>query len=172
MTSPLPGDFCCCNIAGETGTLIGLGQKLSGGPYSQYEHVFIYTGDGLAVEARPGGAAEIPCPNPRLQLWSTGVLNPTDAQRQQIVLSARSYAVHHVGYSYLDYLAILAHQEHIPFPGLRGFIEDNGHMICSQLADQCWDNGSYHLFADGRWPGYVRPSDMAAVVMAVRNERH
>jgi uncharacterized protein YycO len=162
---PLPGDFCCCDISGNVGGLIHLAQKLSGGHNSQYEHVFIYTGDGLAVEARPHGAAEIPCPTPKLQLWSTGIISLTPVQRTRIVTSARAYAERKVGYSYLDYLAIAAHQDHIPFPGLQDFISYTGHMICSQLVDQCYFNGQVNLFTDHRWPGYVRPSDMADVVL-------
>lgn len=163
MSTPLPGDFCCCDISGDVGGFIHLAQKLSGGPYSQYEHVFVYTGDGLAVQAEPGGAVEIPCPNPQRQLWSTGILSPTDDQRKTIVSWARAYADRHVGYSFLDYAAIFAHQNHLNFPGLRGFISYTGHMICSQLVDQCWANAKYHLFT-GRWPGFVRPSDMAEAV--------
>lgn len=166
ISTPLPGDFCCCDIAGDIGGFIHLAQKLSGGPYSQYEHVFVFTGDGLAVEAEPGGAKEVKCPNPDLQLWSTGIITPTDEQRRRIVTSARMYAEKKVPYSFLDYAAIFAHQEHLDFPGIQHYISYTGHMICSQLVDQCYFNAGYHLFTDNRWPGYVRPSDMVSAIMA------
>jgi hypothetical protein len=34
------------------------------------------------------------------------------------------------------------------------------HMICSQLADETALRGGWHLFDDGRWPGYVPPCDL------------
>jgi hypothetical protein len=171
ISTPLPGDFCCCNVAGDIGGFIHLGQKLSGGPYSQYEHVFVYIGDGLAVQAEPGGAKEVKCPNPARQLWSTGSIKPTDDERRRIVTSARMYAQSKVPYSFLDYAAIFAHQEHLNLPGVRQYISHTGHMICSQLVDQCYFNAGHHLFIDGRWPGYVRPSDMAWVIMLMAGEK-
>lgn len=42
---------------------------------------------------------------------------------------------------------------------LREFIESTGHMICSELGDRARLDAGSHLFTDGRWPGYVKPSD-------------
>lgn len=163
-TTLKPGDFCCVDILGDVGAFIHLAEKLSGGPYSQYQHVFVYVGDGKIVQAQPGGAAELPLYERPLMLWSTDIVKPTDAQRGQIVASARMYAFRGVPYSFLDYVAIFAHQEHLNFPGLKDYISHTGHMICSQLVDQCYANAQYHLFLDGRWPGFVRPSDMAEAI--------
>src|SRR5258708_29450415 len=78
-------------------------------------------------------------------------------QRTAICLAARSNIG--VGYSWADYMAIAAHRLHIPSPGLRDFIADSTHQICSQLIDTCYADAGVHLFADGRWPGYVTPAD-------------
>jgi hypothetical protein len=62
-----------------------------------------------------------------------------------------------VPYSFLDYAALAAHRWHIPTPGLKRFVGDTGHMICSQLVDQAAADGGWRLFDDQRWPGFVTP---------------
>jgi hypothetical protein len=63
-------------------------------------------------------------------------------------------------YSIADYAALISHRWHIPSPGLKDFIGDTGHMICSQLVDQACYDALWFLFDDDRWPGYVKPSDL------------
>src|SRR5258708_35416147 len=94
-------------------------------------------------------------------LWSTGAVPLTGTQRTAICLAARSYIG--VGYSWADYMAIAAHRLHIPSPGLRDFIADSSHMICSQLGDKCYADAGVHLFS-GIGPGYGTPADLAAVI--------
>ena len=62
-------------------------------------------------------------------------------------------------YSFLDYDALAMHRLGIYVPGLRGYIADSRHMICSQLCDRAYDLGGVHLF-DNRWEGYVTPGDL------------
>jgi len=164
---PLPGDFCCVSVRGETGRLIGAAEKLGGG-FSDYQHVFGYIGDMRVVEAAPGGARvrEITTfqkPG-QLTLWSTGAIELTGAERGLIVAAALKYAAAKTGYSALDYVAIALHHLHVPAPGLRGYIAATGHMICSQLWDQAYLDAGVHLFTDGRWPGYVDPADLAGLI--------
>jgi hypothetical protein len=64
----------------------------------------------------------------------------------------------------LDYLALVAHRLHIPAPGLRQFIADTGHMICSQLVDEVYRRAGLIMFGDGRWPGYVTPGGLISVL--------
>jgi hypothetical protein len=71
-----------------------------------------------------------------------------------------------VGYSYLDYVALAFHSLHIPFPGLKNYIASTRHMTCSQLVDQAEKDAGVQLFKDGRWPGYVMPSDLGRLLGA------
>ncbi|MFF4953440.1 hypothetical protein ACWC2K_05310 [Streptomyces chattanoogensis] len=155
-THPVPGDIGLTTISGVTGALIRLGQWINKDGFADYEHVFLVLPDDRLLEAEPGGARIIPlsayagdevlyvCPE-RL----------TERQRTAICDAATRYVG--VPYSFLDYVAIAAHRFHLPVPGLRRYIAGTGHMICSQLVDQCYQDAGVHLFADGRWPGYVTP---------------
>lgn len=167
--SPQPGDFAVVSAGGLVGKLIRFGEWLNGSGFDQYEHAFIYVGDGNIVQAEPTGAAECPMKGHRLTLWSSGVISLTDEQRARVVSAALGY----VGtpYSFADYLALALHRLHVPFPGLRDYVSDSKHMICSQLVDQCYRDAGVDLFADGRWPGYVTPADLAAVITAAETKR-
>ena len=165
MTDPQPGDFCCVSTSGPAGTLIALGEKLNGDAFTRYQHAFVYVGGMLVVEAEAAGARTRKLTSFRdtgLALWSTGAVTLTGRQRDAICLAARGY----IGtpYGWADYFAIAAHRFHLPVAGLRGYIASTKSMICSQLTDQCYADAGVHLFADGRWPGYVTPADLAAVI--------
>lgn len=168
MSDPLPGDFGLVKMGGEAGRLIRIGQWLNGDGFADYEHAFIYAGDGQIVEAEPGGAKCVPLHYDGV-LWSTGIprqLRPFGDQRAAIVKAARGYTG--TPYSFADYLALAAHRLHIPAPGLREYIASSGHMICSQLVDQCYQDAGVHLFDDGRWPGYVTPGSLYDVLKGAR----
>lgn len=155
-THPLPGDIGLTRISGVTGQLIRFGQWINGDGFTDYEHAFLILPGNRLLEAEPGGARILSltayadadvvyvCPE-RL----------TERQRTGICAAATRYVG--VPYSFLDYLAIAAHRFHLPVPGLRRYVASTRHMICSQLADQCYLDAGVHLFADGRWPGYVTP---------------
>jgi hypothetical protein len=100
-------------------------------------------------------------------LWSTGILELDEQQRRD----ARLVALAKLGtpYSVLDYFSLIAHHLHIPAPGLRHFIEDSGHMICSQYVDWVWTQVKQRIFPDGRWDGDVMPADLAARLTAARD---
>ena len=53
---PDRGDIGLVAIEGGAGQLIRIGQWLNGDGYRDYEHAFVYVGDGEIVEAQPGGA--------------------------------------------------------------------------------------------------------------------
>jgi hypothetical protein len=155
--TPQPGDFSLTKIRGGAGWFIRLGQALLGEGFRDYEHAYVNLGDGWIIEAEPGGAAI--CADhydPATTVTSDWVLS--DAQRHAIVVAARTYSL--IPYSFLDYVALVAHRWHIPVPGLRRYISSTGHVICSQLVDQVMLDAGVHLFADGRWPGYVSPADL------------
>ncbi|MET9126927.1 hypothetical protein [Streptomyces sp. NPDC004528] len=158
MVTPYPGDFALTKIYGVTGAFISAGQHLVGDG-APVQHAFVYVGDGMIVQAMPGGAEMI-----RLEdanepyLWSTGRIPLTAAERMRIVDAACGL----VGtpYSFMDYGSIaLAHYKIRP-RWVRDFIADSGHLICSQLVDEAHLRAGVHLFDDGRLPGDVTPGDL------------
>lgn len=162
--TPQPGDFAVCRMGGTAGKLVSLGEWLCGDRFTRFGHAFIYAGGGHVTEVEPGGARSVPLSAARYgdTLWSTGRIPLTGTQRAAICLAARFYIG--VGYSWLDYVAIAGHRLRIPAPGLQSYIASTKHQICSQLVDQCYADAGVHLFSDGRWPGYVTPADLAAVI--------
>jgi hypothetical protein len=169
--SPQLGDYACRNMGGEAGKLITLGEYLNGDGFSIYDHAEVYVGMpdengpcGYTMGAYPGGAKLVALGPDQLEngngfLWSTGKIPLTAIQRTTIVVYAMSCKG--VPYSSADYFALAAHRLNIPVPGLKAYIADSGHMICSQLVDWCYMKAGVHLFNDGRWPGYVTPADLA-----------
>ncbi|MGW1376276.1 hypothetical protein ACWD6P_18670 [Streptomyces sp. NPDC002446] len=155
-TRPQPGDIGLTQISGVTGRLIRFGQWLNGDGFADYQHAFLVLPDERLLEAQPGGARIRPltayADTDVLYVYPAGL---TEQQRAGICAAATRYVG--VPYSFLDYLAIATHRLHLPVPGLRRYIASTRHMICSQLVDQCYLDAGVHLFADGRWPGYVTP---------------
>ena len=158
-----PGDFAAVNTAGDIGTLIKIGEGLNGEGFGEYAHALVYVGAGQVVEAEPGGARKRVRGVEPGDLWSTGLIRLTSVQRSEICLAADGYVG--IGYSFADYLALVAHHLRIPAPGLKSFIASSGHLICSQLVDQCYQDAGVHLFDDGRWPGYVTPKSLANLLL-------
>jgi len=157
---PQPGDIGLVRIDGPTGLAIRVGQWLNGSGFVNVEHVFVYVGDGRIVEAEPGGARlwELSEYDGRPIVW---VRCPPE-HGQAVADAARSL----VGtpYSAADYFALAAHRLHLPVPGLREYIADTGHMICSQLAAHAAHLGGWDLFPD-RWDGYDVPADFYPLAM-------
>lgn len=153
--TPQAGDFGLVAIRGEAGRLIRIGQWLNGDGLGQYQHAFLVLDNGELVEAEPGGARIRPLTeyDDTNVIWSDWSL--TDEQRGHLVAAGR--ALVGTPYSALDYFALATHRLHIPMPGLRRYVADSGHMICSQLVDEVYRRAGLSMFADGRWPGYVTP---------------
>lgn len=157
-----PGDTVLVQIEGAVGKAIEFGQWLNGDGFTVFEHAAMYLGDGTVVEAEPGGARRVALSeyDGGVQYWSTGHISLSTNQRAAVCAAAVGYAEKRVPYSFLDYDALAMHRLHIPVPGLKSYIASTGHMICSQLVDQCYVDAGVHLFTDGRWPGYVAPGDL------------
>jgi hypothetical protein len=165
---PKPGDIGIVHMTGAGGAAIRLGQWFNGDGFADYEHAFVVAGihvrgedrdvaDGMKiVEAMPGGA--LLSPLSRYDGLDPVYLRCPDDLRSAVAGAALDL----VGtpYSVADYFALAAHRFHIPAPGLKHFVETSNHMICSQLADRAADVSGWHLFVDGRWPGYVTPGDL------------
>jgi len=168
MSAPGLGDFAVVSAGGAVGPLISLGEFLDGSGFTQWDHAFVYVGAKQIVQTNPGGAREVQITDWRAgradALWSTGAIELTGSQRAAICAAAIGYAARNVHYSSLDYLALAAHRLHLPVPWLQHFIADTGHMICSQLVDQCYRDAGVQLFSDHRWPGYVTPADLGELI--------
>jgi uncharacterized protein YycO len=151
-----PGDFGLVPMGGETGKVIRVLQYLDGTGFANYEHAFLYIGNGEIIEATPKGALRLPCHYGNNVYWSSGIINPTPLERTDIVDAGISF----VGtpYSFVDYASLVAKRLHIPAIGLDDYIASTGHMICSQLVAASYDKGGYPLFAT--WTGNVTPGDL------------
>ena len=161
MTAPQPGDFAVVTAGGIPGRLVRLAELANGsGPYSDYQHAFIYIGgDGQIIQAEPGGTSYGQLTAHGETMWSTGLFDLTGEQRDKICDAARGYVG--VGYGWLDYIALILHRFHIPIPRLRAFIQSTNTMICSQEVDRCWQDAGVQIFNDHRWNGWVTPADLA-----------
>lgn len=173
-----PGDFAAVRSHGDVGWAIRNAERLALNLHKHdllphmskydlnWEHAIFYLSqsDDSILEAMPGGARVVTYHySDQDVLWSTD--NPRLAlsfQQKSLANSQRKYKG--VDYSFMDYLALATHTLGIPAPGLREGIASTGHMICSQLVDQCRLALVDHLFSDNRWPGYVDPLDLAILI--------
>lgn len=195
-TDPQPGDIGFTTITGPVGWLIRFAQWLNGDGFSlrrgrflvrlrtwlsrrgrfdgarsrAYQHAFIVLPGKQLIEAMPGGAIvdHLSKYDDRPVLYASPA-DLTPAQRKAITDCALKYVG--VPYSFLDYLALALHRFHIPWPGLRRYIQTTGHLICSQLADRAYLDAGQHLFDDGRWEGYVTPMSLANQLIMDRIQR-
>ncbi len=161
MKNPQPGDFGLSTIGGFTGFWVGLGQYISGDG-SRYSHAFIVLDDETVMEAMPGGAIITPLSNYKNRSVYSNI-ELTNEQRVEIVKQARK--LEGIPYSFLDYLALALAHFGIKAPRLRKYIENKGHMICSQLVDFAYQKAGVHLFTDGRLSQDVTPGDLANMLI-------
>lgn len=157
-----PGDWFVVSPDERLFWWIELGESLIDGRKTKWGHAGVATGrtpDGtlMIIEAEPHGAVMRPWhweANPHLWSTGTGLSNPS--------MASAALSLKDVGYSFLDYVAIEAHSLHIPVPGLQKYIMNTGHVICSQLVDVAAQRAAQtvKLFDDGRWNGFVKPSDL------------
>lgn len=158
-----PGDIGLVEISGWAGRGIRVGQWLCGDGFANFEHAFVFIGDGKLVEAEPG-RARIADLTEYVGKTVRVIPAPSAETGLKVAHSAVAYAYDKVGYSDLDYgyIAIRRRLKFVSFllPGLKRRIETSKRMICSQLADAAADNAGWHLFDDGRWVGDVTPGDL------------
>jgi hypothetical protein len=165
--TPRPGDFAVVDTLTRTSRLIQLGEALSRGGFTMFNHAVICSrvrrdGTVYIVEATPHGAEEnVWHYDDHDHLWSTGLVKTST--------KAGKAALAYVGtsYSWLDYAAIAARASHLWAPGLRHYVASKKHLVSSQLVDRAELDAGVHLFADHRWPGYLRPSDLADLILEV-----
>lgn len=154
---PEPGDFGLSTIGGFLGFWINLGQAFIRDG-SRYTHAFIVLDDNTVMEAMPGGAKITPIEEYKNKaIYSTVPL--TANQRATIVSHARM--LEGTPYSFLDYLSLGLLHFGIKPKWLRKYIQNKGHMICSQLVDEVYRRSGIHMFDDGRLAQDVTPGDLA-----------
>jgi hypothetical protein len=166
--TPRPGDFAVVDTGQRTSRLTRLGKALSRGGFTMFDHAVICSrvrrdGTVYIVETTPSGAREnIWHYDDHDHLWSTGVVK-TSAKAGKAALTYVGTPV-----TWRDYVAMSAHAWHLWVPGHRHYVGSTRHLICSQLVDRAELDAGVHLFADRRWPGYVRPSDLADLILHIR----
>ena len=180
-TAPLPaiGTIGLTQIHGQVGKLIKFGQFLNGQGFRDWEHAFLLGPNGSILEAEPGGARIGNVSEYTDIYWCTAIASQYSEDKLADIWSAalRVYgpgtgyksATGGVPYSFLDYLALFCHRLRIPLPGLRGYIANLRHMICSWLDDAAYSDQGCHLFA-GVWPGYVTPLGLWNLDVAILKE--
>lgn len=162
MDAPPLGSIGLTQIHGGVGRLVRLGQWLNGQGFANYEHAFTYVGDGMIVEAEPGGARTA-----LLAEYDTDAVVWLACPTEYCVAVARAArSLVGTGYSAADYFALAAHRVHLPIPGLRAYIRRSTRLICSQLCDRAANLGGWALFDDGRWDGYVTPASIYQLYLA------
>lgn len=167
---PCPGDIGLVAISGAGGLAIRFGQWLAGDGFSVIQHAYVYVGDGKIVEAMPGGARMVDLSYRYGDPLAIKYLRCPPQYGEDVAQKAISLLG--VPYSAADYVAIALHRFHIPAPHLRAYIEQSKSMICSQLADKAAMLGGWHIFDDGRYPGYVTPNDLGKVYKLQQQAGH
>lgn len=175
IAPPQPGDIVCVPVPGDVGKLIELGQWLAGQKFKPYEHAMIYTGEadadgpyGYTYSAYTDGQCKKPLPGPPEQLpgslWSSGILPLSDVQREQVTDWCHRHA--DIGYSGADYVALAAARLHLDalLPPIRHYIQETGHLICSQYTTLARLAAGDNLF-NRAWDGLVMPMDLAELIL-------
>jgi hypothetical protein len=168
LATPRPGDFAVVDTRQRRPSrLIQLADALSGRGFTMFDHAVICSrvrrdGTVYIVEATPAGAKEnVWHYAEHDHLWSTGLV------KTSVKAGKAALAYVDTRYSWRDYVAIAAHASHLRIPGLRRYVASARHLIGSQLVDRAELDAGVHLFGDRRWPGYVRPTDLADLILEV-----
>lgn len=161
--NPQCGDIFLVHVPGIVGFGIGIGQQIVGST-SYFTHCGIVGPAGeVAIAAQPGGAIQTTLrdalPSSGRVVYSDFILNVR--QRSEIWSAAQQYLG--TPYSFADYAAIAALRL-LHTDALEAFVRDSGHMICSQLADQCYLDAGVKLL--DRAAGDVAPGDIANLIGA------
>jgi hypothetical protein len=166
MKRPRAGDFAVVDTGTRVSPLIRLWMWLSRGGFIMFDHAVICSrvsrGTIYIVEATPDGAKEnVWHYGDHDHLWSTGLVKTST--------KAGKAALAYVGkpYSWRDYMAIALHAWHLWLPGLRIYLRSTRHLMASQLVDRAERDAGVPLFADRRCRGYVRPSDLADLILRI-----
>jgi len=153
VVTPGPGWIGLVRIHGAAGIGIRAAQWLNGDGYADFEHAFGMVDAETLIEAEPGGSRL----RPLSQYGGESIMWLRCPGHLAQAVAAQFRGMVGIPYSFLDYDALALHRLHIPAPGLRAYIRDSGHAICSQLVDEGARRGGWQLFDDQRWEGYCTP---------------
>ena len=161
---PQPGMIGLTSVGGNTGKFIKLAQAFNGDGFEIWEHAFVLLPYNQILEAEPGGALIRPLHYEDVY-WCTGIWKMVPSKLAalptfDLLLNNAAEGLKDIPYSFLDYVALLAHRLKIPVPGLKHFIQTSKHEICSQMCDDFYWRLGVEIFTDDRWPGYVTPGSL------------
>lgn len=158
--SPRPGDIGLSSSNSLIGRFVRFAQMAIGDD-SFVTHAFIVLHDGNIIEAMPGGARFGKVSDYPDAIYSRFAL--TLDQRDLICDEAiRMYGT---PYSFLDYLSLaLTHMNFRP-DRVRKYVQDSGHLICSQLVAEAYLRAGVELFPDRRLSLDVTPGDLARLLL-------
>jgi cell wall-associated NlpC family hydrolase len=148
------GDYGVVRTSGWGAALIRFGT------HSNYNHAFVYVGDGQIVEAEPQGARLGSVTEYGNVLWSRVPLD--GPQRGAIAAIARKM----IGtpYNWVDIAALTLACLGLKLPPVMDRVRDDRQLICSQLVDRAYELAGVHLFKDGRPDEAVTPGDLARLI--------
>ncbi len=166
MTMPRAGDFAVVDTGVRAPRLTRLAKALSRGGFMMFDHAVICSrvrrGTVYIVEAMPTGAREnVWHYDDHDHLWSTGIVK-TSAKAGKAALAYVDKPC-----SWADYAAVAAQAWHLWAPGLRHYLASTKHLTSSQLVDRAELDAGVHLFTDRRRRGFVRPADLAELILKV-----
>ena len=149
---PQLGDYGCVKTNGVIGFLIQLGT------ITQYNHAFVYVGDGKIIEATPRHGVIISLVAKYENIAWNQHEEKTYEQRQAILKEA----LRHLGnkYSFLDYFAIILRMLRFQAPSWLGNrLTQSSSVICSELVARVYRANGFTI--DGDKPDfYCTPSDL------------
>jgi hypothetical protein len=155
MPRDLAGQFAVTEIGGWVGAQVAFGQRMirprspNAARYARrFSHTLIALDDRTVIEAMPGGARITPIevytegPRAHATRWSDILLTP----QQKTLISEIGRSMEGRPYSFANYPALGLHHLGMRPDWLVAFIEDSGHVVCSQMTDLVYYLAGIHLF--------------------------
>lgn len=161
VETPEVGDVGLVKVAGLAGKFIYWGQRLNGSSKqnAKYEHSMLLVGPDRALEAEPGGAviSRVSARYGAREITWVRVFPDLTIEEKLRITSAAAKLVG-TPYSFLDYVALFGLRYKLPMPGLKRYISDTRHQICSQIIDYVFTKVGRDAFPE-KWSGYVTPAN-------------
>lgn len=137
---------------------------------SPVNHAAVYVGDGMIVEAQPGGAKKSPVTEYPNAIWSHMHLS----HFQRVGIAIRAENMIGTPYSFLDIFVqalVRIFGWHAPGWAIKR-LSSPKRLQCAQLVDYCYQKNDIELFPDGRPNGLVSPGDLLDAIQRPTAKRH